>query len=84
MKEPARRIFCSCVGILGYFTISRKYQMISKVSVDAKDSYVFIFLCACQVILNIKSPFGLCIIRPILLSSHAYTLSVNKGHERSK
>lgn len=41
MKKPARRIFCSSIGTLGYFTLNRKYQMISKVSTGAKGSYVF-------------------------------------------
>lgn len=50
------------MGILGYFTLSRKHGVINKVSTDAEGSHVFAFLCSDQFVLNIKSLFGLCVI----------------------
>lgn len=34
--------------------------MVNKVGTDAKGAHVFAFLCSYQLILNIKSPCGLC------------------------
>ena len=61
MKESTRRMFCNNMDTPGYFTLSGKYQMLSRVGTDARGSYIFAFLWANQFTLNIASPFNLSI-----------------------